>query len=255
MLRFPCRQHPLHQLVLRDASVDRREFEPLADLRRHSSWSGAQGLRVVFNPAGYFTERVNNAVNTLYNCVMRLTKEPVMTTQEDTIIVFTARSPEQIVGEGGSQSWVLKPMRAKNCQWLVCTLNRHNPDYELWDATVPHGAGFLIGKVSGIRPSQEGVGDRWLIAISEFARVNIPDLWDHGRNPVRYTSLEALGIDPNKLKWEPVQQVPKDEADTPTPFSPSAPGSAPGLTIAEAKKALAATFGVSPEAVEITIRV
>jgi hypothetical protein len=33
MLRFPCRQHPLHQLVLRDARVDRREFEPLADLR------------------------------------------------------------------------------------------------------------------------------------------------------------------------------------------------------------------------------
>ncbi len=28
----------------------------------------------------------------------------------------------------------------------------------------------------------------------------------------------------------------------------------PGLSIAEAKKALAATFGVQPEAVEITIR-
>lgn len=177
------------------------------------------------------------------------------TTQEDTIVVFTARSPERIVREGGSQSWVLNPVRAKKCQWLVCTQNRHNPDYEFFpDATEPHGAGFLIGKVSDIRPSKEGAGDRWLIAISEFARVNIPDLWDHGRNPVRYTSLKALGIDPNTLKWEPVQQVPKDEADTPTPFSPSAPGSAPGLTIAEAKKALAATFGVSPEAVEITIR-
>jgi hypothetical protein len=35
MLRFPCRQHPLHQLVLRDSRVDRREFEPLADLRRN----------------------------------------------------------------------------------------------------------------------------------------------------------------------------------------------------------------------------
>lgn len=173
-----------------------------------------------------------------------------MTTQEDTLIVFTARSPERIIREGGSQSWVLNPVRAKNCRWLVCTQNRHHPDHEFSDATEPHGAGFLIGKVSGIRPSPGGE-DRWLIAISEFARISIPNLWNHGRNPVRYTSLDALGIDPNKLKWE---QVPKAEANTPTPLSPSAPGSAPGLTIAEAKKALAATFGVSPEAVEITIR-
>lgn len=175
-----------------------------------------------------------------------------MTTQEDTLVVFTARSPERIVREGGSQSWVLNAVRAKNCQWLVCTQNRHNPDHEFSDATEPHGAGFLIGKVSGIRPSQEaGVEDRWLIAISEFARISIPGLWDHGRNPVRYTSLEALGIDPTELKWD---QMPKVEGVTPTPLPSSAPGSAPGLTIAEAKKALAATFGVSPEAVEITIR-
>jgi hypothetical protein len=36
------------------------------------------------------------------------------------------------------------------------------------------------------------------------------------------------------------------------PAAPAAPGM---MTIAEAKKALAATFGVSPDAVEITIRV
>ncbi len=176
-----------------------------------------------------------------------------MTPSEDAIVVFTARSPERIVREGGSQSWVLNAARAKNCQWLVCTQNRHNPDHEFSDATEAHGAGFLVGKVSGIRPSQEpGSEDRWLVAISQFARIDMPDLWDHGRNPVRYTSLAELGIDPSTLKWE---ETPK--ADAPSPSPTKALDAAPlgaNLTIAEAKKALAATFGVAPEAVEITIR-
>jgi hypothetical protein len=178
--------------------------------------------------------------------------EHVMTTQEDTLIVFTARSPERIVREGGSQAWALNAVRAKNCQWLVCTQNRHNPDHEFADATEPHGTGFLIGKVSGIRPSQEpGVENRWLIAISEFAHISVPGLWDHGRNPVRYTSLATLGIDPTELRWE---QMPKVEAVTQRAPPSSALAATPVLTIAEAKKALAAAFGVAPEAVEITIR-
>lgn len=175
-----------------------------------------------------------------------------MTTSEDAIVVFTARSPERIVREGGSQSWVLNAARAKNCQWLVCTQNRHNPDHEFSDATEAHGAGFLVGKVSGIRPSKEpGDDDRWQVAISQFARIDMPDLWDHGRNPVRYTSLAELGIDPTPLKWEAMP-----EGLTPPPSAAKAFSPAPGasLTIAEAKKALAATFGVAPEAVEITIR-
>ena len=173
-----------------------------------------------------------------------------MSTSEDAIVVFTARSPARIVREGGSQSWVLNAVRAKNCQWLVCTQNRHNPDHEFSDATEPHGHGFLVGKVSGIRPSQEpGDEDRWHITISQFARIDMPDLWDHGRNPVRYTSLVELGIDPTKLTWEalPAPQVEAKPAPLATPAQA-------GLTIAEAKKALAATFGVKPEAVEITIR-
>ncbi len=175
-----------------------------------------------------------------------------MSTQEDAIVVFTARSPARIVREGGSQSWVLNAVRAKNCQWLVCAQNRHNPDHEFSDATEPHGTGFLVGKVSGIRHSQEpGVEDRWLIAINEFARINMPDLWDHGRNPVRYTSLEALDIDPAALEWE---QMPMAEEITTAPPAKSSRDATPGLTIAEAKKALAATFGVAPESIEITIR-
>ena len=65
----------------------------------------------------------------------------------DTIAVFTARSPERIAREGGSQAWVLNPARAKLCSWLVCTQNRHNPDHEFSDATEAHGSAFLVGKI------------------------------------------------------------------------------------------------------------
>ncbi len=178
-----------------------------------------------------------------------------MSEAEDTIMVFTARSPARLVLEGGSQAWVLDAARAKRCAWLVCTQNQHNADHEFSDATEPHGAGFLLGKISTIRKSQEpGDGDRWLIAISEFARIDRPNLWDHGRNPVRYTSLAKLGIDPAAAQFEP---VPESSASL-TPMQASASSTSAGrvapLTIAEAKKALAATFGVSPDAVEITIR-
>lgn len=173
-------------------------------------------------------------------------------TTEDTIVVFTARSPERIVREGGSQAWVLNPARAKQCQWLICTQNRHNPDHEFSDATEPHGTGFLLGRVSGLRKSEEGKTERWLIAINEYARINVLDAWDHGRNPVRYTSLAELGINPAELEFHRLAEgdhVPPATSDLP---ARSAAGAI--LTIAEAKRQLAAVFGVKPEAVEITIR-
>lgn len=174
------------------------------------------------------------------------------TTTEDTIVVFTARSPERIIREGGSQAWVLNPARAKQCTWLVCTQNRHNPDHEFSDATEPHGAGFLLGRVSAVRKSEEEEdSDRWIIAISEFARINIPNAWDHGRNPVRYASLAELGIN---LKEVTFQSMPSRSEQQPLPVEQLSPVSGAVLTIAEAKRQLAGTFGVKPEAIEITIR-
>ncbi len=170
-------------------------------------------------------------------------------TEPDTIVVFTARSPDRIVEEGGSQAWKLNPARAKLCKWLVCTQNRHNPDHEFSDATEPHGAAFLVGKVSGIAPSPEGENGRWMVAISEYARIDMPDLWDGGRNPVRYATIDDLGIEFAELQFQPMPvtlevAVPERSPVT-TPLR---------LTIEEAKQGLAATFGVNPEAVEITIR-
>lgn len=175
--------------------------------------------------------------------------------EKDTIAVFTARSPERIIVEGGSQAWVLNPVRAKLCKWLVCTQNLHNPDHEFSDATEPHGSAFLVAKISGISPSPEGREDRWLIEISEFARVTTPDVWKHWRNPVRYSTLSELGIDVDRLKLEKMPDG-KEPAVKREPVAREASTTWPPatLTIPEAKKALAATFGVKPDAIEITIR-
>jgi hypothetical protein len=174
-----------------------------------------------------------------------------MTIEKDAVVVFTARSPDRIVSEGGSQAWVLNPARAKLAKWLICTQNRRNPDHEFSDATEPHGTAFLVGKISGIRQSPEdGNAGRWLIEISEFARVSVPDVWQHWRNPVRYMSLDELGIDVQVLQFEPIQQAERE----PHRISASTNPPSAGMTIVEAKNALAATFGVSPDAVEITIR-
>jgi hypothetical protein len=175
-----------------------------------------------------------------------------MAEQEDAIVVFTAKSPERIIREGGSQAWKLKPTHARQCDWVVCTQNRQNPDPE-FGASEPHGSAFLIGRVSAVVPSEwDRRPDRWMIAISNYARINLPDAWDHGRNPVRYASLKELGISLDGLEFQPIPRPSSREAvlrgQSSLEIVP------PELTIAQAKRGLAASFGVEPEAVEITIR-
>ena len=66
---------------------------------------------------------------------------------------------------------------------------------------------------------------------------------------MRYTTFEELGIDSSALKCEPMP-VP---SEIPVPKLPAVQAVG-GLTLADAKKALALTFGVPAEAIEITIR-
>jgi len=108
-----------------------------------------------------------------------------------------------------------------------------------------------VGKISRItRSAEEGSEDRWVIGINEAARISKPDVWKHWRNPVRYVSLSELGIRVDDLKF---QAVGAKEAQAKRE-SQAAPWPPATLTIPEAKRALAATFGVKPDAVEITIR-
>ncbi|WP_369721073.1 hypothetical protein AB8Z38_28930 [Bradyrhizobium sp. LLZ17] len=170
---------------------------------------------------------------------------------EEVVVVFTAKSIEQILAEGGTSSWRLDRNHARQCDYAVCTRNAHADWVE---GAEPHHTAFMIGKVSGVAPS--GDNGRFLVQFSEYAKISIPDAWKGGRNPVSYSSLADLGIDPTQLDWQPMPQGPSGSARLPAAPEGPAPsgGTSRGLTMAEAKAGLALTFGVRPEAIEITIR-
>jgi len=98
--------------------------------------------------------------------------------------------------------------------------------------------------------SNESSEHRYLIQFSQFARLNILNLWKGDRSPVKYEKLEDLGIDPSTLIWEPMPEHVKDIA----PVEEVSKTGVTALTVAEAKRGLALTFNVPPEAIEITIR-
>jgi hypothetical protein len=164
------------------------------------------------------------------------------------VIVFTARTVEAILAEGGTSAWRLHPEHANARTYAVCTRNK----FAKWSKTSePHRSAFLVGKIHDVVEAPGQKPGRYLIQFSEYAVVDVPDVWEKGdRNPVKYVDIESLGIDPTKLKWKPMPKVQSVKVPTSdTSLAPDGP-----LTIAEAKKRLAATFGVSIEAVEITIR-
>ena len=180
------------------------------------------------------------------------------------LIVFTFKSIERLLREGGTSSWRLNRNHAKQCVFAVCTRNtkRNEAEDDLEDPghvgdapkTEAHQSAFLVGRIGNIvRCPRHGDKMRHLIQFSEYARVNVPDAWKGDRNPVKYGALEEFGIDPSALRWEP---MPATEAATPAPTASNKANSdtTGHLTMAEAKKGLALTFGVSPDAVEITIR-
>ncbi|HTK08685.1 MAG TPA: hypothetical protein VL485_16065 [Ktedonobacteraceae bacterium] len=176
---------------------------------------------------------------------------------DECVAVFTARSPHRILREGGSQAWVLDPDRARKCRYLICVQNQHNPDRDFSDASEAHGAAFMVGKINDVIPAPEDPsGGRWMICISEYSIHTLMNAWKGWRNPVRYTSLEEMGINPDDLNFHSVadeqrnlgvttnQQALKKQDDR----------SVVSLSIASAKAGLAAYYGVSQEAIEIIIR-
>jgi hypothetical protein len=163
---------------------------------------------------------------------------------EESMVILTAKSADTMLAVRGTQSWVLDRAHAKQCKYVVLCQNAHS---DWGDGKEPHGKAFMVGRVDDVVPSTE-TKDRWLVTFSEYALIDKPDTWGGWRNPVRYTSLEELGIDPRKLEFK--QMPPVEEPNENAASSKHSQG----LTIAQAKEALAQTFGVPPDAIEITIR-
>jgi hypothetical protein len=133
------------------------------------------------------------------------------------VVTFTARPLEWILKDQGSRDWRLDPERAARAEYLVCTQNRRNAEFGA--PTAPHGAAFLIGRISAVVPSPQDP-DRWMIKFSEYTVPDhpIPNIWGksgHHRYPVQYTTLEELGIDLDTL---PPFQAPAP-ADRPSGLS------------------------------------
>jgi hypothetical protein len=175
---------------------------------------------------------------------------------KEVVVVFTAKLPERILAEGGTSAWRLDPNRVSRCDFVVCTRNARAKWSRGQEA---HHSAFLVGRVSDVvrcpptPENDEAPNNRYLILFNEFARVDIPNYWEGDRNPVVYRKLEDFAIDPLALKWEAMPKiVPAAElAKIPAKNHPEA---VRPLTMAEAKKGLAMTFNVPPEAIEITIR-
>src|SRR3954453_5791267 len=160
-------------------------------------------------------------------------------TDDAALVVFTSETRQEILAHAGSRGWVLSPKSVEHCPYLVCCRRR---DWENKAEGIAPRTAFLVGRISSLPPLDETKNSRgqarFHIGISEFADVAVADVWRKElRNPVAYAGLKQLGIAQRKLKFQPIPDAPI-----------AGPGGArSGLTIADAKKALAATFGVRPE--------
>jgi len=165
-----------------------------------------------------------------------------MTTQNDVIKVLSGKSLATMTEEGGCGHWKLSRTRAASCGYVVVV---RNMNAEWSEEGTPHHTAFLIGKISGVLDKDQ----RHIIQFSEYADIFIPDSWDGSRNPVAYTSLKSLNIDVGGLTWKPYPGAPKTSQEKRSSIQ-----QAKGLNFQQAKIELAATYGVHPDQIEITIK-
>jgi len=168
--------------------------------------------------------------------------------EQSAIVVFTSETVETVLNQGGTGGWVLSPKTAGSCKYVVCC---RNPAWNNRKEGIARRAAFLIGLIAGLQKKPDSENDRgqprFLIEMYEYATFERAEVWNQkARNPVSYKTLKELGIDLRGLKFKPMP--------VPAPFAKLGGAGGAPMTIADAKKALAATFGVSPDDVEITIR-
>ncbi len=174
------------------------------------------------------------------------------------IAVYTYKTADSLVAVGGSGKWKLDVPKARKAKYLVCVRNRnpkpedHGPVPTEMIGTEEHQSAFLVAKITGIEQSDEE--SRSIVLFDRYALVSIPYVWKGWRYPVRYLdSLDDLGIFEADLEFVPTDGSAALSRPVPVARSLDTP-TLETLTISEAKRRLARTFGVSPEAIDITIR-
>lgn len=179
------------------------------------------------------------------------------------LTVLTFKSARHIVGDGGTQSWVISRRRARRCDYVVCVRHQQGP-YKA-EGAEPHKHAFLVGKVSDVVPSSE-TADRFRVEISEYAIVDGPQVPLNSASPTQYfPSLSSIGIDAAALDWKPISDLP-GEGVSPTALgvppikdvrddAGDDHGIAPMSVIMQAKKLVAEGLNVPLSAVEVTVRV
>jgi len=171
------------------------------------------------------------------------------------LVVFTAKTVEQMLQNGGTQSWVLNAKHMSHIRYVVCTRNSdHAHDEECGMRPEQHNSAFMVGKVSGLKKlGRRNNRDRYLVEFSDYALVEVPS-FRHGssRNPVTYSDVGQCRqnkIDIAALDFTPMPGR-NDDSAVSEPVG-AAPGK--GLSIAEAKNGLSVFFGVPAESIQILI--
>ena len=80
----------------------------------------------------------------------------------------------------------------------------------------------MLAKIADVVPANQldpspHVADRWIFTLGEFAKIDLPNLWEEWRYPVNYEhTLQDLGLDPATLQFEPMPSPRAVEMPDPT---------------------------------------
>lgn len=173
---------------------------------------------------------------------------------DQALVVFTNKSRERLLAEGGTSDWVVVPAHVKKLKYVVCTRNSHKafeqePEWSI--GPEPHGSAFMVGRISDVEFKYHARGrNRYLIRFSEYADVSIGNIRSPDRrNPIEYVPIDVLkarGLDFDALKFEPMPTPPIEDENVPEDES--------GLSVLDqAKQMIAKALGTDPEAIRITI--
>jgi hypothetical protein len=126
---------------------------------------------------------------------------------DECIAVYTCEGPGRILRQGGSRAWNLGKTanRARKCNYLICIQYQKNKHPDCSEASEPHKAVFMVGKISDVIPDSIE-SDRWKICISEYALHTVMNAWPGNRKPHWYPTLEKIGIDPGVLEFKPISE-------------------------------------------------